>query len=92
VNHEQFTVAGLRLNGVEVPLRYGHLVVVHNANATDEDWECLASSTDDVALEPAPYDLHVTTTEGTRLRGDAVMVRSDGRSHVFRGVGVLLPL
>ena len=92
MNHEQFTVAGLAVNGKDVPLRYGHLIVVQNTNATDEDWECLASSIGDVDLEPAPYTLDITTTDGSALRGDAVMVRSDGRSHVFHGVGALIPL
>lgn len=91
MNHEQFTVTGLKVNGTSIPLRYAHLVVVQNSNATEEDWECLASSTDQVDLEPAPVALHVTTTEGTALCGDAVVVRSDGHSHVFRGVGALIP-
>ena len=92
MNHEQFTVTSLTVNGRDLPLRYGHLVVVQNSNAADEDWECVAASSDDVELALAPYALDVTTTEGTALRGDAVVVRSDGRSHVFRGVGSLLPI
>jgi hypothetical protein len=92
VNHEQFTVTTLAVNGRDLPLRYGQLIVVQNTNAVDEDWECLAASSDDVELQLAPYSLDAVTTEGTTLRADAVVVRSDGRSHVFRGVGALLPL
>jgi hypothetical protein len=92
VNHEQFTLTALAMNGRDLPLRYGHLLVVQNTNAADEDWECLAASLHEVELELAPYALDVTTTDGMALRGDAVIVRSDGRSHVFRGVGAILPI
>jgi hypothetical protein len=91
LKHQQFNVATLAVNGDDVPLLYAHIVVVHNPNTSDEDWECIAASRASVDLELAPYALDVTTIEGPTLHGDAVVVRTDGRSHVFRGVGALLP-
>jgi hypothetical protein len=92
LNHQQFTVGSLALDGHDVPLVYAHVVVVHHSNTADEDWECIAASRATLDLELAPCAVEVTTLDGSALRGDAVVVRSDGHSHVLRGVGALLPV
>ena len=64
-------------------------MVRHEGN-DDLDWECVAASRPGHAYERAPHHLTMTVHDDERvLRGDAVVVRSDDRRHVFRGAGAL---
>lgn len=54
----------------------------------DLDWELVHRSSERWLLPPEPYDLDMAGPGG-RFVGPAILVRSDGHSHVFRGVGRL---
>ena len=56
--------------------------------SSDTDWECLAASNDEVQLTEGTYAL-VLQSGPRSFDGDAILVRSDGLAHVFRGIGPL---
>lgn len=89
MRHRKFRFSHLRLNGVPVPVHYGDLLVAQSEVASSVDWEVVVSTIDELHLEPAPYDVHVETAEARQLWGQGLLVRSDGRAHVFRGGGAL---
>jgi hypothetical protein len=90
VQHARFTLASLEVSGLGVPLQVGDLVVVRHDGAAELDWELVATT---FPIEPYLREPHqltmVVVDDGRELRGDAVVVRSDDRRHVFRGVGPL---
>jgi hypothetical protein len=86
---KRFVVATLHIDGVELELRFADLVVVAHPEATEVDWELIALPAGPAALEPGAYHLELVTTDGRRLRGDAVLVRSLRGTHVLRGAGPL---
>jgi hypothetical protein len=78
------------VSGFGVPLQVGDLVVVRHDAATDLDWELVATTSPIDPYPREPHQLTMVAVDGGRvLRGDAVVVRSDDRRHVFRGVGPL---
>jgi hypothetical protein len=89
VRHKTFRFSHLRLNGIPVDVHYGDLLVAQPESAGGVDWEVVVTTNDPLHLEPAPYDVHMETGEHRQLWGQAVLVRSDGRAHVFRGGGTL---
>lgn len=89
MRHARFTIAHLSIDGEDMPLLYADLVVAQHDNADGLDWECVAASRRSIELEQARYGLRMLTRQGRRLAGDVVLVRSDARGHVFRGVGPL---
>ena len=86
---KRFAVTGLRIDGGDVRLRYGDLVVAAPEGATVYDWECVAMPVDGQPLDHGAYRLDVVTLEGRELSGDAVLVRSVQGTHVLRGAGPL---
>ncbi len=71
-----------------MPSRGGDLIVAAKDQTDDLDWELIHRSSENWPLRTEPYDLDMEGPEGT-FSGPAILVRSDGRSHVFRGVGHL---
>lgn len=71
-----------------LPSRGGDLIVVRRDNAEYLDWELVHKTNERVTVIEQPYHLQIHSPEG-RFAGDAVLVRSDGISHVFRGAGNL---
>lgn len=63
-------------------------MVAQRSNSGSIDWELIHRTSEIVTLVQAPYDLEMNGPEGL-LSGPAVLVRSDGLSHVFRGAGEL---
>jgi hypothetical protein len=63
-------------------------MVVRRAESPDLDWELIVRTSEHCAVEQAPYDLFLSGPEGS-FSGPAILVRSDGTSHVFRGAGDL---
>lgn len=89
MRHKRFPIDTLVVAGRAVSLRYCDLLVAISDGSDDADWECLAASNDEVQLAPAPYALELRS--GHRdFTGDAILVRSDGLAHVFRGIGPLV--
>jgi hypothetical protein len=89
VRSKRFAVAELRIDGGDLRLKYGDLVVVAHDEATEIDWECVAMPVDHEPLDQGAYRLDVVTLEGRELSGDAVLVRSVSGTHVLRGAGPL---
>jgi hypothetical protein len=88
VRHRRYYIVSLRTSGVLVPELGGDLIVASREESDDLDWELIYRSPTVHRLRQEPYDLEMTGPEG-RFGGPAILVRSDGRSHVFRGVGTL---
>ncbi len=63
-------------------------MVVRYAENPNLDWELIVKTTVDEVVDQAPYQLLISGPEGS-FTGDAVLVRSDGRAHVFRGASDL---
>jgi hypothetical protein len=86
--HRRYYIQSLRASGQAAPEVGGDLLVAAKEQSDDIDWELIFRSSEDWRLRPEPYDLEMEGPEG-RFGGPAILVRSDGRSHVFRGVGAL---
>lgn len=87
MTYDRFYIDSLWVSGMAVPSTGGDLVVVQRS-PTNVDWELVHRSSEDWPLEASPYDLTMVGPQG-RFAGPAVLVRSDGLSHVFRGAGPL---
>lgn len=88
MRHRRYLISELRADGCAIPSAGGALVVASHAGSDEVDWELVHRSSEPVRLDQAPYHLEMDGAEGP-LSGPAVLVRSDGRSHVFRGAGDL---
>lgn len=88
MRHRRFAVAAAVAHDIELVARRGDLMVAERDGAEVLDWELILHSVEAVDLERAPYRLGMQTDEGLFV-GPAVLVRSDGRCHVFRGAGDL---
>ena len=88
MRHRQYHIVRLWASGLPVPTMGGNLVVASSDATDDLDWELVYRSAQIHPLRQEPYDLEMRGPEG-RFGGPAILVRSDGRSHVFRGVGTL---
>jgi hypothetical protein len=88
MRHRRYYIESLVTSGLAVPARGGDLLVAANDENEDLDWELIYRSSEHWRLRPEPYDLEMEGPGG-RFLGPAILVRSDGRSHVFRGVGTL---
>jgi hypothetical protein len=88
MRHRRYYIESLRTSGLTVPARGGDLLVAAKDETEDLDWELIYRSSEHYRLRQEPYDLEMVGPEG-RFLGPAILVRSDGRSHVFRGVGTL---
>ncbi len=88
MQHRRFYVTSLVVDGKPLPSTGGDLVVAKRPENPAVDWELVHQTSEDVQLEPAPCALDIATPDGA-FSGPALLVRSDGRSHVFRGAGDL---
>lgn len=88
MQHYRFVIETLTASGRRIPSRGGDLMVAQRDNSDSLDWELVHRTSEIVTLVQAPYVLEMDGPEGA-LGGPAVLVRSDGRSHVFRGAGTL---
>ncbi len=88
VQHRQFYIERLTASGRDLPLVGGDLMVVRYPENPNLDWELIVKTSSGEPLEQAPYQLLISGPEGN-FTGDAVLVRSDGTAHVFRGAGDL---
>jgi hypothetical protein len=90
VRHARFSLAQVHVDDLELPLMQADLLVVRREESAELDWELITTTLSIPALHPRPCRLTMAVLEdGRLLRGDALVVRSDDRSHVFRGAGDL---
>jgi hypothetical protein len=90
VRHARFTLAQVHVDDIELTLMQADLLVVRREETDALDWELVATTLPSLPLPQAPCRLAMTVLEdGRLLRGDALVVRSDDRRHVFRGAGAL---
>jgi non-ribosomal peptide synthetase component F len=93
VRHARFTLAQVHVDGLELPLLQADLLVVRREESTDLDWELVTTTLPVPALHQRPCRLTMAVLDdGRLLEGDALVVRSDDRRHVFRGAGGLAGL
>lgn len=88
MRHRRYYIQTLSTSGRPVPSTGGDLIVAAKDHTPDLDWELIHRSSERYIIKQEPYDLEMTGPEGN-FSGPAILVRSDGRSHVFRGVGKL---
>jgi hypothetical protein len=88
MRHRRYYIQTLSTSGRAVPSTGGDLVVAAKEQTGDIDWELIHRSSERYVIKQEPYDLEMVGPDGT-FSGPAILVRSDGRSHVFRGVGKL---
>lgn len=88
MRHRRYFIESLWTSGLAVPSRGGDLIIASNDQTEDLDWELIHRSSKRWTLRKEPYDLDMVGPEGS-FAGPAILVRSDGISHVFRGVGSL---
>lgn len=88
MRHQRFYITDLTTSGRVVPSRGGDLIIAARDETTDIDWELIHRSSKRHVIKQEPYDLEMKGPEGS-FAGPAILVRSDGLSHVFRGVGTL---
>ena len=89
VRHKRIRFDHLQLNGVRVDVRYGDLLVAQDDSFDRLDWEVVIATSEPLELAFNSYDVHVETSDARQLWGSGLLVRTDGRSHVFRGGGAL---
>lgn len=84
----RYYIQSLWTSGRSVPSKGGDLLIAVKDQTDDLDWELIHRSSERWDLRSEPYDLDMIGPEGS-FAGPAILVRSDGHSHVFRGVGHL---
>lgn len=88
MRHYRYYIEDLELSGRTLDGVGGDLIVAEFEGRADLDWELVFRSQVSEEVESAPFDLVMSGPEG-ELSGPAILVRSDGISHVFRGAGEL---
>ncbi len=88
MQHRRFYISNLTVSGRPIPSQGGDLIVARRDESPDLDWELVHRTTEAISIEPAPYEIHLDGPEGA-FSGTALLIRSDGRSLVFRGAGDL---
>lgn len=88
MQHRRFFISELTISGRIVTGRGGDLLVARRDHESILDWELVYQTTERTEIEQSPYRLLMDGPEG-ELSGPAILVRSDGKTHVFRGAGDL---
>ncbi len=88
MQHRRYFITDLTMSGRVIEGRGGDLIVAQRGEDPALDWELVFQTNDPTAIEQSPYRLLMNSPEG-ELAGSAILVRSDGLSHVFRGAGDL---
>jgi hypothetical protein len=89
----QLLVERFSVNGVEVGLTHGAVIVVLREGDDEPgptDWEASVRSTERQQVAPGTYVLRVDVPDGSTLEGTAMLRFSDGHRHLFRGDGTLV--
>jgi hypothetical protein len=94
VRHARFDVHRIDVDGVDLPLAYGDLLVAEQDGNPTLQWELQVvllgeEGPTPVSADRAPSSVSLLLLDGRRVQGSAFLVRSSERMHVFRG---LVPL
>jgi hypothetical protein len=89
MRHYRYVIDELSVSGREMNDVGGSVVVAEFEGRQGIDWELVVRTTSGTAIEMAAHTLEMDGPEG-HLSGPALLVRSDGTSHVFRGAGKLV--
>lgn len=81
-------LASVHVDGTRLAHRFADLLVVERADGST-DWECVVVTDEQAPLELQPVRVRLAGHDDRVQHGDAIVVRSDGESHVLRGVGPL---
>lgn len=90
MRHARFDVHRLAVDGQDLPLAYGDVLVADQDGNQELEWEVQVVLLADRAIERAPYAVALRLLDGREVTGDAFLVRSAERMHVFRGAGPLV--
>jgi len=88
MQHQRYVIWDLSISGRSIRGQGGDLVVARRPESTDLDWELIYRTGEWTPIEQSPYRLRMGGPQGEKA-GPAILVRSDGLSHVFRGAGDL---
>lgn len=88
MRHCRYFIDQLRVSGQEMTQVGGDLVVAEFEGRDELDWELVCRTRPGTEIDMAPHTLEMDGPEGP-LSGPALLVRSDGTAHVFRGAGTL---
>lgn len=88
MQHRRYFISELTMSGRIIEGRGGDLLVARRDDNPALDWELVYQTEVPTDIEQSPYRLLMDGPEG-ELSGAAILVRSDGTSHVFRGAGDL---
>lgn len=88
MKHRRFDLGRLAVDGLDLPLAYGDVLVVHK-DGTGPEWELQAVFLGDHVLDPVPVGIEASLLDGRRVTGNAFLVRTRERMAVFRGIGDL---
>lgn len=94
MRHARYDVHRLDLDGADLPLAYGDLLVAEQDGNPDLQWELQVVLLGDDGPEPVsearqPSALSLRLLDGRTVAGNAFLVRSSARMHVFRGLTAL---
>lgn len=88
MRHSRYFIDRLRVSGRELAQVGGDLVVAEFEGREGLDWELVCRTKPGTVIDMAPHTLEMDGPKGP-LSGPALLVRSDGTAHVFRGAGTL---
>jgi len=89
MRHYRYVIDQLSVSGQTMSDVGGSVIVAEFEGRNGIDWELVCRTSSDTEIEMAAHTLEMAGPEGP-LSGPAVLVRSDGTSHVFRGAGKLV--
>ena len=89
MRHARFDVASLAIARVDVPLKAAYLLVAEVDPGAVPHWECVAYALETAPIDQSTYRVDITTLDGRRFTGEALLVRSVEGTHVLRGAGEL---
>jgi len=86
--HQRYFIRELTISGRTIDGPGGHLIVARSSGTDNLDWELIFRTGEWTSVTQMPYRLLMKGPLGEKS-GSAILVRSDGLSHVFRGAGDL---